>query len=475
MLIYITFDTGQGPDLQQTLVIDPVEQEVIEELEEEIVEEVTEMREMQDFTDFQDFETEIDTDFDPEQEVVDTPVDTDMNQLTELLSDIASPVVMSSMMPGRTALLRQQGLQRYAGGMGDQTEAAVQRALRWLQSVQHSDGSWNKEGTGSGNAGYTGLALLTFLSNGQTPSSAEFGETVSRAIRYLAESQGRNGIMTGGGREVYAHAIATYALAEAYTMTGNVLMREPLERAIQAIIRGQRADGGFPGPGGARGYRYGGGGTNDNSVNGWHIQALKACIIAADTHDMDIPELESTLQKAMDGMLRLTRSSDNRLSFGYTNTGPHNIISAAGALGLHLAGRARASETREVLNFITRHGTPEWGNSPNAGERGGTIKFWYYTVQALFHNNPDGRAFQRFNREMATALVNNQNTAGYWECFSPRGGDQGRVLNTTLAALGLMVYYRYLPTTQADRIQQLPAPAAPQAAPVNDDIISITL
>lgn len=477
MLIYISFDNEQDPTLQQTMVIDPVDQELIEEVEEEIVEEVTDMQEMQEFADFEDVNIEIDTDFTPDEVVMDAPPDANMTQLTELLSDISSPVVMSGMMPGRTALMRQQALQRFAGGMGDQTEAAVQRALRWLQSVQQPNGGWNKEGTSGGgaNAGYTGLALLTFLSNGQTPASAEFGDTVSRAIRYLVEVQSRDGLITGGGREVYAHPMATYALAEAYTMTGNVLLREPLERAIRVIIRGQMADGGFPGPGDAPTYRYGGGGRSDNSVNAWHVQALKACIIAADVHNMNIPELESTLQRAMDGMLRLSQSRDSNMhSFGYTSPGTHNIITAAGALGLHLTGRARASQTRGALNFIGRHGTPEWGNSPNPGEYGGTINFWYYAVQAFFHNDPDGRTFQQFNRGMAVALVNNQNPAGYWECFSPRGSGQGRLYNTTLASLGLMVYYRYLPTTQAERIQQQPA-AQPRHSPADDDIITITL
>ena len=31
----------------------------------------------------------------------------------------------------------------------------------------------------------------------------------------------------------------------------------------------------------------------------------------------------------------------------------------------------------------------------------------------------------------------------------------GKTMNTALGALGLMVYYRYLPTTQADNIQQV--------------------
>jgi hypothetical protein len=416
----------------------------------------------------------------PDQEVVNAPADTDLTQLTALLSDIASPVVMAGMMPGRTAIMRQQGLQRYSGGMGNQTEAAVQRALRWLQRVQQSNGSWNKAGTtsGGGNSGYTGLALLTFLSNGQTPSSAEFGDTVARSIRFLVETQTSDGLLRGGGgSQVYAHAIATYALAEAYTMTGNVLIREPLERAIRVIIRGQLANGGFPGPSGTPSYTYGGGGNSDNSVNAWHVQALKACVIAAQVHKMNIPELEPTLQKAMDGMLLNSRAAGNGgLGFGYTSPGDHAILTPAGGLALHLAGRGRAREARAAIQSINeRHNQPpRWGQDTSGGSYGGQINAWYYAIQAIFHHNPDGRDFQRFNRGMAESLVTNQQQDGHWECFSARGPSQGPVYNTTMAALSLMVYYRYLPTTQADMIQQQPAPGTSPGA-VDDDIISITL
>jgi hypothetical protein len=31
----------------------------------------------------------------------------------------------------------------------------------------------------------TGLAILTFLAHGETPSSEEFGETVTKGVQYL--------------------------------------------------------------------------------------------------------------------------------------------------------------------------------------------------------------------------------------------------------------------------------------------------
>ncbi|MCC5849190.1 MAG: terpene cyclase/mutase family protein [Verrucomicrobia bacterium] len=473
MLHFITMEPDSSVETTTVMVIDEdefVELDPIEE--EEIIEEPLEREEFVD-VDMPTFETEIDTSFDLEPEVVETPTDTNVNELSNLLSDIVSPVQMTNLMPGRTTAARQAALNRYAGGRGGQTEASVQRALQWLARVQRSDGSWGKGATGgSGNAGYTGLALLTFLSNGQTPSSADYGRTVTRAIRYLVEDQGPDGKFRSG-REVYAHPMATYALAEAYTMTNNRLLREPLLKAARVIIEGQMADGGFPGPGNAPTYVYGGGGNSDNSVNAWHVQCMKALEIASRTHNLEIPGLARALDKAMDGMLLLSRQRDNTLTFGYTSPGERHILTAAGGLALQFTGRGNSRNSRHTLNSITQHSPPEWGNSPNPSEYGGTINLWYYAIQALFHNDPDGRAFREYNRGMAEALITNQHEEGYWDCFSDRGRGQGPVYNTTLAALSLMVYYRYLPTTQADQIQARPPQREQQVE--DDDMIRITL
>jgi len=477
MIHFITAGPEMETDLNTTMMLDAVDQVDIEIPEEEVIREPVEMEDMPDIDINVDFDVNMEQDFTPDVEAVNAPQDTtNVNQLTELLSDIASPVVMAGIMPGRTAMARRAALNRYSGGMGGQTEAAVQRALKWLASVQQSNGGWNKSGTLSGgdNTGYTGLALLTFLSNGQTPSSAEYGATVSRAIRYLVENQQSNGLIWKGGSQVYAHSIATYALAEAYSMTNNMLLREPLIRAIEVMVRHQLPDGGFRGPGS---YRYDGDGRSDNSVNAWHVQSLKACLIASQIHGFEVPGLERALNKAMDGMLVMSNQpTANTLTFGYTSSGNHPVVTTAGALALFLSGRHNSREARAALQQINEaHNLPPtWGTATVGNAYGGQINAWYYAIQAVFHSNPDGDAFKRFNRGMAAGLVTNQHPQGYWQCFSERGANQGPVYNTTLAALGLMVYYRYLPTTQADRIQPQPA-ASPGGAAGDDDIIRITL
>lgn len=90
---------------------------------------------------------------------------------------------------------------------------------------------------------------------------------------------------------------------------------------------------------------------------------------------------------------------------------------------------------------------------------------WYYTVQAFFQDDPEGTNFKRYMAAMTKALVQNQAADGHWLCYSERGENQGKTYNTTLGALGLMVFYRYLPTTQADNIRAAePAIQPPQEA-----------
>lgn len=475
-IMMMTQSTPPDPDQTVALVLNPVDEIVIDDLEMEILREDFTPEDLADLNFDTDFNFEVE--FSPEMFV--DPIDpapviaeTQINQLSELLSDIASPVVMHGIMPGRTALQRQAALSRFADGMGDQTEAAVQRALRWLASVQNQDGGWNAAGNprARGGTGWTGLALLTFLSNGQTPASAEFGSTVSRAIRNLVESQQSNGIIwtPGSSHETYAHAIATYALAEAFTMTGNILLREPVRRAAEVMVRYQLPDGGFRGP---SGYRFAGNGISDNSVTAWNIQAMKAVLIASQVHGFEVTGLDRALQRGMDAMLGMSFMHNGELHFGYTPRNPRrldSLVTEAAALCLMLTGRADTREARNVINHISRH-IPTWGTT-HKRTYGGAINMWYYAIQAIFHMDPDSQAFRRYNRGMVTALLQNQSPAGYWMCFTADGQRHGPVFNTTLGALGLMVYYRFLPTTQADRFQPAPSPAASP----DEDLIRIVI
>lgn len=113
----------------------------------------------------------------------------------------------------------QNRLARLLGSGGSRDcEDAVVNSLRWLKETQNPDGSWTQDKP----VGMTGLALLAFLGHCETAGSAEFGEAVLSALTYLIDLSLKNdGKLASDLQDnhwCYEHAIATYALAEAYTL-----------------------------------------------------------------------------------------------------------------------------------------------------------------------------------------------------------------------------------------------------------------
>jgi hypothetical protein len=325
-------------------------------------------------------------------------------------------------------------LDQYASGLGGRSESSVGKALNWLRDHQLANGAWNPtgvvEGSKDANAGLTGLALLTFLAHGETPASAEYGNTVIRAIRFLVDNQDARGIFQpAGAHAVYGHAIATYAIAETYTMTENALLKEPMERAVKVILDGQQQNGGYD-------YDYMLSGRNDSSVAAWQIQALKAAQLAGARH----ATLDASIQRAMDGMLlHSVKRPDGSRGFGYASAGSRPSISAAAALCMHMVGRGGRPETKQTLEYIKPF-VPDWADS-QIRDAGGSIYFWYYAAQARFHADPGGRIFKDFSDPMVEAFSKHQNADGSWT--DPTEPKHGPVMGTSLGALTLMVYYRH--------------------------------
>lgn len=471
MMFFIKFENELDTHLQHTMVIDPIQQEIIDEILPDIVEEHRDMPEMPDLPVFNDFTVEIDVQFDAEPEALDFPVDQNLNQLAALLSDIASPVVLTGLMPGRTAVGRANALRSHGGS--EETEAAVRRALDWLKANQEKDGSWRGSGWAESRTGMTGLALLTFLAHGETTSSAEYGASVAAGLRFLVEKDQKDDgtfravekiVQPRGRGGVYAHAIATYALSEAYSMTRNPLLLEPMEKGIQRIIRGQREDGGFdyayalqPGP-------EGGGRERATSVAAWQIQAMKAAHLA----QVDIPGLQSAMALAASG-IKLNQRQDGK--FIYASASPRivsidnrYIMTAIGAFSLQILGEGRSPPVRDAMRQIA-------ALSPEAfHQEGEPVYAWYYATQAYFHEG--GAVWARWNRLFAPMAVNNQNPDGSWNWQLGRTGNYGPVYHTTLTALSLMVYYRNLPTTQTELFQ---VPSADSAEGLGEDDVIFNL
>ncbi|HJN67471.1 MAG TPA: hypothetical protein QF761_14770, partial [Pirellulales bacterium] len=119
-------------------------------------------------------------------------------------------------------------------------DGRVDLALEYLASQQRDDGSFHFNDAGGGAdapGAATGLALLAFLGNGNTPYSGTYKQNVCDAVKFLISNQilvsegtpGGSGScvpweippgrLSAGGGELYSHLIAHWSLAEAVLLS----------------------------------------------------------------------------------------------------------------------------------------------------------------------------------------------------------------------------------------------------------------
>jgi hypothetical protein len=327
------------------------------------------------------------------------------------------------------------------------TERAVNTSLTWLRDHQRDDGSW----AGQEPAAMTGLALLAYLAHGEAPGIASpYSETVSKGLKYLLAHQDNRGAFSGNA---YAHAIATYAVSEAFTLTRIFGLRESMEKGIQLIVDGQQSAGGFD-------YNYAKGDRFDTSVSGWQVQALKAAKIAG----VGNARLDEAIEKAARFLQYQAFARDGS---GFVYEGKPGVQAASGArwtmtgvgvLCLQFLDKPNAPQVRAGLRVLKE--VPfEWKSDRQP------VYGYYYVTQARFHQATPA-AWQAWNSQMQSVLLKHQKTDGHWE-----GGDydQGsHVYTTTLCTLMLEVYYRYLPTFE--KVQEKDAQASASAGEVSVDV-----
>jgi hypothetical protein len=150
----------------------------------------------------------------------------------------------------------------------DETNAAVERALKWLSDAQDKDGAWSDGRDGDYNTGVGALAVLAFMQAGYNPDNGAYRSTLSRGIDFLvsqADSDGRIGC-TDSGSWIYNHAIALLALSRACADNGKPKYRETAKKAAEYLIEVQN-------PGWAWKYSPKGG-QSDTSVTCWSALAL---------------------------------------------------------------------------------------------------------------------------------------------------------------------------------------------------------
>lgn len=149
---------------------------------------------------------------------------------------------------------------------GVRTEPYVVGFLRFLATQQGPNGLWDND------LGASSLALLVYLAHGEVPLAGqprEFDAVVVKAIEgllndlirspsqcvYMARVEGpagyhdkcsdKVGLFKSRDKGNYAHAMAIYALAEAYAMTNHPDIKDAVEIALEPLLAGQTKEGGW--------------------------------------------------------------------------------------------------------------------------------------------------------------------------------------------------------------------------------------
>lgn len=348
----------------------------------------------------------------------------------------------------RVGPMRAQSLAIFKGSAD--TEKAVLAALRWLKNNQQADGSWQSRRS---SPAISALATLAFLGHGETPDSEEFGPTVNKALQYLVRCVGPDGLVPGGSPEKgYAQGIVTLALSEAYGMTQSPAVKEPLERAIAAIVRwqnGPRTD-----PKHAGGWRYSPSKPDsDVSVSGWMIMALKSARLAG----MTVPE--EAFEKASQFLWNMYGSDGG---FGYDKPGAWAPTSAIGVLCQQFMGHGDDRRIKKALDKLKDNKVDY-----QTADFYWTLYSWYYITQAMFQGG--GSYWEYWNRQIRDEMVKSQLDDGRWppppksRYEASEADGYSPAYYTALGCLILEVYYRYLPIYQ--EMEKKPLPAAAAGAP----------
>jgi hypothetical protein len=123
-----------------------------------------------------------------------------------------------------------------------------------------------------------------------------------------------------------------------------------------------------------------------------------------------------------------------------------------------MAGQARTTEVKAGLRALEGLAF-RWPAAPDVKA---PVYGAYYVTQAKFQAG--GQVWESWNRQCTDAFIRSQKADGHWEGGDHETGSQ--VYTTTLCALTLQVYCRYLPSyTRFD------TPGATASSGVSNDVV----
>ncbi|MEM7201226.1 MAG: prenyltransferase/squalene oxidase repeat-containing protein [Planctomycetota bacterium] len=346
---------------------------------------------------------------------------------------------------------------------GRDTARAIELGLEWLAKHQDEDGRWDADDfmkhdlegdpcDGPGDAGHdvgvTGLALLAFLGDGSTMKAGPYKKNIRDGVRWLREQQQETGLFGTDAVHayIYDHAIAAYAMVEAYQGESK-LLKKYAQRGIDYLESHRNPD---------MVWRYEPqGNDNDTSITGWCVMAYKSA------QDFNLKVNDQAIGYCEVWFDQVTDPASGRAGYrkrgepSSREEGDHEVnfprdkgeaLTAVGLMCRFFLGQDPDDQPTMVAAADTLLKTP-----PIWDEDDGSVDhyYWYYGSYALYQMGKfKGKDYWgKWAKSLTKAVVKTQrdegNFKGSWDPIGVWGEYGGRVYSTAILVLTLEAYYRY--------------------------------
>ncbi|MEM6798238.1 MAG: prenyltransferase/squalene oxidase repeat-containing protein [Planctomycetota bacterium] len=212
-----------------------------------------------------------------------------------------------------------------------EVEQTIDKGLRWLAAQQHRLGHWTAQGRYP--TAITSLAGIALLSEGSTPNQGEYAEPLQRAVDYLIRQSRPNGLIGDPLRDdryTYGHGFAMLFLSQVLGEEEDFERRQELiavlESAVRFTAQAQTSAGGW-------GYvsAKDGNGFDEGSTTITQVQGLRGCRNAGITVPKEI------IDKAVRYIHGCTLK-DGGVQYSSKGGGGRPAITAAAIASLYSAG-----------------------------------------------------------------------------------------------------------------------------------------
>ena len=324
-----------------------------------------------------------------------------------------------------------------------EARAAIDRGLKYLAQTQGRDGSW-RSGTNYGiyPVTMTSLAGLALMSGGSTPVEGPYAKNVRNAVDFVLASAQDTGLIARpaeASRSMYGHGFGMLFLAEAYGMeqdqTRQKRIREVLENAIELTGRSQSEPGGW--------YYTPSSTSDEGSVTITQMQGLRAARNAG----IKVPK--EIIDKAVK-YIEKSKNSDGGIRYrAGRGGGTRPPITAAAVAVLYNAGEYDNPVAVSALQYLDKQ------LKDNRNRLFGGHKFYtmLYLSQAKYLSvgakDAQGNIVQTdddwtsYFKSVRDDLIRTQNQDGSW-----RGDSVGMTYGTAIGLLTLQLPYKRLPILQ---------------------------